>query len=285
MRFVLLLTALLLVFAAPADAAESRFSVTVEGKGADVIMIPGLMSSRSVWDGAVASLGGKYRVHRIQIGGFAGEPVGANGDGPLLAALVEELAAYIRQEKLDRPAIVGHSMGGFLGLMLAERHPQLVGKLMIVDALPFYSMLMSPDATAASVEPQAAAFRTAIGNMSDEAFRAQQAGTVASLVASAAARPALLEQSVRSDRRVVGQVIYEVMTGDMRASLPRVGTPTTVVYATNAFATAERVGPLYGAYKAAPNAKLVAVADSFHFVMLDQPERFAAILGDFLTQS
>lgn len=285
MRFVLLLTALLLVFAAPADAAESRFSVTVEGKGADVIMIPGLMSSRSVWDGAVASLDGKYRVHRIQIGGFAGEPVGANGDGPLLAALVEELAAYIRQEKLDRPAIVGHSMGGFLGLMLAERHPQLVGKLMIVDALPFYSMLMSPDATAASVEPQAAAFRTAIGNMSDEAFRAQQAGTVASLVASAAARPALLEQSVRSDRRVVGQVIYEVMTGDMRASLPRVGTPTTVVYATNAFATAERVGPLYGAYKAAPNAKLVAVADSFHFVMLDQPERFAAILGDFLTQS
>src|SRR3712207_165153 len=93
----------------PAEAkrpAPARFSVTVEGKGPDVIFIPGLTSSRAVWDGAVAGLGGKYRVHRIQIAGFAGDPAGPNAEGELLPALVEALNAYIADRKLQRPAVV-----------------------------------------------------------------------------------------------------------------------------------------------------------------------------------
>lgn len=284
MRLVLFLAVLLAFFAPSAEAAAPRFSVIIEGKGPDVIMIPGLMSSRSVWDGAVASLDGRYRVHRIQVGGFAGEPAGANAEGPLLDPLVDALAAYIRDQELERSAIVGHSMGGLLGLMLAERHPDVVGKLMIVDALPFYSMLMSPDATAASVEPQAAALRSMIAGMSDEAFRAQQARAFASLVRTEAARPALIDQSVRSDRDVAAKAIYEVMTRDMRPTLPRIETPITIVYATNGFATEARIGPLYKSYGAAPNAELIAVPDSYHFVMLDQPERFAAHLREFLAR-
>ena len=284
MRFVLLLTALLLAFAAPADAAESRFSVTVEGKGADVIMIPGLMSSRSVWDGAVASLDGKYRVHRIQIGGFAGEPAGANGEGPLLGPLVDALASYIKSERLERPALVGHSIGGLLSLMLAERHPELVGRVLIVDALPFYSMLIDREATAASTEPQAARVRTMLSAMSDEAFREQQRQTFASLVKDEAVRPTLLDYSMRSDRRVAAQAVYDAMTTDMRPALSRIQTPITVAYATNAFATEARIGPLYRSYEAAPNASLIPVADSYHFLMLDQPERFSGLLKAFVDE-
>src|SRR5438128_2130181 len=106
----------------------TRFSVVVEGSGPDVIMIPGLTSNRRVWDQAVASLGGHYRVHRVQIAGFGGEPAHGNAQGPVLAPVVEELHAYIAANRLSRPFVIGHSIGGLLTLMLAQRHPGDVGK-------------------------------------------------------------------------------------------------------------------------------------------------------------
>src|SRR5690349_13268100 len=75
----------------PREAAfqPTRFSVTVEGAGPDLILIPGLTSSRHVYDHAVASLGGRYRVHRLQVAGFGGEPARGNAAGPVLAPIVE----------------------------------------------------------------------------------------------------------------------------------------------------------------------------------------------------
>jgi pimeloyl-[acyl-carrier protein] methyl ester esterase len=273
---------------APATAATeapARFSVIVEGSGPDVILIPGLMSGRQVWDGAVVSLGGKYRVHRLQLAGFAGEPAGANKEGELLPAIVEALHAYIAANRLERPALVGHSMGGLLSLMLAEKYPDDAGRVLIVDALPFYSMLFGPTATVDAVKPQAATMRDAIAAMGDEAFRAQQAGTFASLVKTEAARPGLIAQSLASDRGVAARAVYEVMTTDARPGLAALKPPLTVAYATNAFATEAMMGPLYRAYSAAPGARLVEVPDAYHFLMIDQPERFNAILAEFLSGS
>ncbi|HEX8532533.1 MAG TPA: alpha/beta fold hydrolase, partial [Allosphingosinicella sp.] len=207
---------------AAAAPAPTRFSVTVEGRGADVILIPGLTSSRAVWDQAVAGLGGKYRVHRIQIAGFAGEPAGPNAEGELLAPIVEQLNAYIAARNLKRPAVVGHSMGGLLGLMLAAKHPQSVGKLLVVDALPFYSMLMGPGVTAESVKPQAAQMRDALARMPKEAYEAQLGRTMAMLVRNDKARPALVAAALASDRGVASRAVYEDMITDMRPSLPAI---------------------------------------------------------------
>src|SRR5688572_2284391 len=104
--------------AAPVPAAEAsrptRFSVTVEGKGPDLILIPGLMSGRQMWDGAAASLGGRYRIHRVKLSGFAGEPAAGNSDGAIVDGVVDQLAAYVAASGLTRPAIAGHSMGGLI---------------------------------------------------------------------------------------------------------------------------------------------------------------------------
>lgn len=271
-------------FASVPAARAARFSVAVEGDGPDVIMIPGLTSSRRVWDQAVAGLGGRYRVHRLQIAGFGGEPAGPNaGEGPILEAVVEELHAYIRANRLDRPLLVGHSVGGLLVLMLAARHPEDVGRALIVDALPFYGLLAGADATPASVEPGAAALRDAIAAASDAQWRAQQDRVLATLAANEAARPALLGDSLRSDRRVVARVMYEDAITDMRPALAALRTPLTVTYAVNAFATEARFGALMrSGYAGAPNVRFISVEPSHHFIMLDQPARFQAILADFL---
>jgi pimeloyl-ACP methyl ester carboxylesterase len=278
--------AALLLALIPATAfaqAPTRFTVTVEGAGPDLLMIPGLTSSRRVWDQAIASLSGRYRVHRIQISGFGGEPARGNAEGPILDGVVAELHDYIAANRLERPMVVGHSIGGLLALMLAQRHPDDVSRALIVDALPFYGMLFGPRATVESVGPSAVAFRDRIAAMSDEAWRAEQGSTLAMLAANEAERPRLLEDSLASDRGVVARAIYEDVVTDMRPALPAMRTPLTVVYAVNPFATEATFGALMRAgYAGAPNLRLIPVEPSHHFVMLDQPGRFATILTEFL---
>ena len=261
----------------------TRFSVTVEGEGPDVILIPGLMSGRHVWDRSVRSLGGRYRVHLVQIAGFAGEPARGNAEGPVLDGVVEELHRYIAANRLRRPKLVGHSIGGLLALMLAARHPGDVERALIVDALPFYGMLFGADATAASVAPSAAAFRDSLLGMSEEAWRAQQPATLASLIRTEAARAPILADAYASDRSVVARAIYEDMITDMRPALANLETPLTVAYAVNEHATEERFGALVrSGFAGAAGPRLVPVDASYHFIMLDQPARFDRILADFL---
>jgi pimeloyl-ACP methyl ester carboxylesterase len=281
----LFLAVLLAAFplAAAAQSPPTRFTVTVEGSGPDVIMIPGLTSSRRVWDQAVRATEGRYRVHRLQIAGFGGEPAGANAEGPILENVVAELHDYIAANCLDRPKVVGHSVGGLLALMLAARHPDDVGEMLLVDALPFYGMLFGPDATVANVEPQAAALRDAILAMDDSAWSAQQPAGIAALVSNEAARPAVIEDSLASDRAVVARALYEDMVADMRPALPAIRTPLTIAYALNPFATEDRFGRLFRTgYAEASQVRFIAVEPSYHFVMLDQPDRFAEILLEFL---
>jgi pimeloyl-ACP methyl ester carboxylesterase len=273
--------------AAAAPAAQpARFSVVVEGRGPDVVLIPGLTSSRRVFDAAAASLGGHYRLHRLQIAGFGGEPARGNAQGEVLANVVEELHAYIQANRLAHPAIVGHSIGGLIALMLAERHPEDAGKLLIVDALPYYGALFGADATVATVAPRAAQLRDAIAAMSDDAWRQQQEAVMARLAMTESARPALLADSLASDRGVVARAMYEDLTTDARPGLAAIRAPLTVIYAVNPFATEAQYGSLVRAgYASAPGVRLVPVEPSYHFIMLDQAARFNDLLGAFLQGS
>src|SRR5688572_20110059 len=115
---------------------SDRISVVTRGDGPDVILIPGLTGHRDGWAGVAAELDERYRLHLIQVNGFSGTAPGANVDGPVSAPVAEELARYIAEARLDRPAIIGHSMGGTIGMMLAARHPTSVGRLMVVDMMP-----------------------------------------------------------------------------------------------------------------------------------------------------
>ena len=123
------------------DFTSERIGVTVMGSGPDVVLIPGLGSTPAVWAGTMAALPG-YRYHLIHVAGFAGRPAGANAQGNYLAPVAEEIARYISEAHLGHPAVVGHSMGGSWAIMLAGRHPELVGKAMVVDMLPYLGIML-----------------------------------------------------------------------------------------------------------------------------------------------
>jgi pimeloyl-ACP methyl ester carboxylesterase len=269
---------------APAPFASDRLSVEVVGSGPDVILIPGFASSREVWRAEAERLKETHRVHLVQLAGFAGEPW-THGDGPFLEPMLAELARYVREQGLERPAVIGHSMGGLTGLMLAQRHPELVGRVMSVDSLPFFSVLYGPTATVESARPFADRTAAAIRGMDPAAFRAGQVQTAATMARDPAVREAMVEWSVASDRQAMAAAIGEVMTTDVRPALAAMTTPVWAVYAADADggAPAAMADALWGReYAGLPGVRLERVEGSRHFIMADQPARLAALVDQFL---
>src|SRR5690606_796236 len=123
-----------------------------------------------VWDATVEQLNATYRVHVLHVRGFAGEPAGANAEGPVLQPLIDEIAAYAAA--LEKPSLIGHSVGGLISLEAAAARPDEIGRVMVVDALPFYSLLFNPAATVEMSAPYAEMNRTQMLAMTDAQFAA-----------------------------------------------------------------------------------------------------------------
>jgi pimeloyl-ACP methyl ester carboxylesterase len=270
----------------PAFASE-RLSVETVGSGPDVVLIPGLSSSPDVWRSTVAAVPG-YRYHLVHVAGFAGKPAGANASGPVVDPVAGEIARYIREAGLKKPAVVGHSLGGAWAMMLAARHPELVSKAMVVDMMPFLgAMFGGPTATTESVRPIAEQMRTGIATSSGEARRKQIEQTIAGMVRTEAMRPQIVGHSLASDPAASGQAMYDLITSDLRPDVARIKVPLTVLYVLPAGAplTEAQIDQYYAmSYAGAPQAVLKRIPDSYHFIMLDAPDAFRSELKAFLAR-
>lgn len=284
----------LLALAACATAPEApqagftseRISVVTRGSGRDVILIPGLSSSRDVWNTTADALDDTYRVHLVQLNGFAGAPVGANADGEVSAPAAEEIARYIRENNLDRSAVIGHSMGGTIGMMLAARHPDAVGKLMVVDMFPFMgAMFGGPGATPDSVRPIADQIRAGMRLAPQGVVSDQTRATINTMVRTEAARPEIIEHARQSNVGVTANAFHELIVTDLRPELPNIRAPLTVLYVIppQAPITPEQYeGFLRASYASVPTARIVKIEESYHFIMIDQFDRFMSEVNTFL---
>jgi len=268
-------SALLAVPAAAAPFKPTRIAVAVRGSGPDVILIPGLSASRGIWNGTVAAVPG-YRYHLVQVAGFAGTPAAGNEAGRVAAPVADEIARYIVAHRLGRPAIVGHSMGGSIAMMIGARHPEVAGRVMVVDMLP--SPARPFGVPPAAVKPLA----RLIGGEMEGADRLRR--DLKSLVGRFGNADWL---ESRSDAGVVGRSVQELLTTDLSPELPRIRAPLTVVYACAARLayTCGAVSRAYtSAYARRPGTRLVRIDRSGHTIMWDQPAAFQAALRNFLAE-
>ena len=271
------------VAAQPAFVSD-RLSVEVIGSGPDVVLIPGFASSREVWRVEAERLRATHRVHLVQLAGFAGEPW-SHGDGPFVQPMADELARYVREAGLVRPTVVGHSMGGMTAVLLAQQHPELVGRVMSVDSLPFFSALYGPQVTAEAARPFADQAAASMLAADETSFRTQQGQSAVGLARDPATRAAMVEWSMASDRRALASAIREVMTTDLRPGLAAMTTPVWAVYAADADggAPAAMADGLWAReYASLPGVRLIRVDGSRHFIMADQPARFAELMDQLL---
>jgi pimeloyl-ACP methyl ester carboxylesterase len=280
----------------PVERLEGkRFSVEVHGTGPDVILIPGLSSPRAVWDETVQTFAGCYRLHSVQLRGF-GDEAGLNAVGPALEPFMLELADYIDDEIVNKgraaPAIVGHSMGGLSGLMIAARQPQFVGRLMVVDAVPFIGTIFGISSVDA-IRPRAEQMKRMIAaNYKADAPKPAlkdcknpaEAPATGNLSNHPRGLCLIQNWTAQSDPRVVGQVMHDVMVTDMRPELPKISALVTLLYAQDDRAMTETTAKaaFEPQYVGTPNFRPVVIKGSYHFIMLDQPEKFRAELHAFL---
>lgn len=278
---------------AHAAFASDRIHVAVDGDtdGRDIILIPGLSSSPEIWQGTVDHLiaqdGVGWRIHRIHVQGFAGAPAKANATGPVAAPVAEEIARYIREQGLNKPAVVGHSMGGTMGMMLAARHPDLVGKLMVVDMIPFMGAMFGPPGTTAeSVIPVADQVYAAQSTAPRDQYLTQAKAAVTAMIKTEAARSGPLQDTETSDQQVSASAFRELIVTDLRPELSRITAPVEVLYVkfNDPRMTDAITDAIYKmSFSNLPGAKLKRIDDSAHFIMLDQPQAFYGDLDAFLS--
>jgi pimeloyl-ACP methyl ester carboxylesterase len=269
-----------------AVAQPYPFSVRVTGAGRPVILIPGLESSGEVWNGVAAHLGARYQVHVLTLAGFAGEPA---VPGLRLAAVKDEIIAYIRENRLDHPVIAGHSLGGFLALWIAASAPEMPSRVVAVDGVPFLSALMNPEATAESSRSGAEKMRAMYASMDSSQLAAISNMALSAMISDKKNVEVALEWARRSDPAFVGQAVYDLMTTDLRDQMDKVRVPMLMIGAAKAFAAdQERLAAVRAAYErqiaGVKDHKLEMDPDALHFIMIDDPEFLLGAVDRFLTE-
>ncbi|HEX8221147.1 MAG TPA: alpha/beta hydrolase [Chloroflexia bacterium] len=105
------------------------------GRGVPVVLVHGFPFDRSIWSAQLEELSDEARVIAIDLPGFGGsEPLGeeeASIDG-----YADAIARWAGETGLDRLVIVGHSMGGYVALAFARRHPEMLAGLGLVCTRP-----------------------------------------------------------------------------------------------------------------------------------------------------
>jgi len=274
----------LIVASSSAETASNRITVSVRGHGPDVVLIPGLASSAAVWDNIAVHLEKNHRLHIVQVNGFAGVRAGANAQGKIIQPTVDAIDAYIKSNNLKAPCIIGHSLGGLMGLMLATEHPDDVGKLMTVDSLPFFSILLGAT-NVTDAEPQATMMRDHFLKESQEEYGDDERSYFPSLVKSPEGLNLAAEAAAKSDKSVVARAMYEAMTTDWRPKLGGIKTPVTILYAWDASEKIPQIfsdGVIRENFAALPNKTFARIDNSLHYIMYDQPAAFATQVDAFL---
>jgi pimeloyl-ACP methyl ester carboxylesterase len=252
-----------------------------------LILIPGLSCGPWVWYGTIAHFAPNYRILAITLPGFDGRP--ATDKRPLFATFKNDFWKMLETRKIEKPIVIGHSLGGSLTIALAEEHAERLGAIVAVDGLPMFPMFA--EVTSDQRKQLAAGMMAGYGNLTiaDQLANARQ--FMSSIGTN---KPELVEPTSqlesRGDPRAVGAWMLEDLTQDMRPGLGKITVPMLEIMPYNpadnqppAGYSQERLVSFYESLLAGvPNVKVVPVSPSRHFVMLDQPEGFYKAVGGFL---
>ncbi|GAB4330932.1 MAG: alpha/beta fold hydrolase [Dehalococcoidia bacterium] len=97
-----------------ADGIE--IAVETDGEGRPLVLVHGITEARALWEPVVGPLAERYRVIRVDLRGHGESSPATSG---ALAELAGDVAAVVAALGLERPALVGHSLGGAVVTALA----------------------------------------------------------------------------------------------------------------------------------------------------------------------
>lgn len=250
-----------------------------------VVFIPGLASSGALYEKWATALSATNDVYVLTLPGFAGVP--AKYEENIIENTVISLALLLREDNVKQAVVVGHSMGGLMAMMLAQKSPEQVGRLVLVDSLPYLAGLFMPGVSAGTALQRASQMATYMENLPRRRFLQEQKAGLTRLTKTKEFVPKLEAWLKASDQRTVARVLKETLQTDFRPNLPNITVPVDVLVAWDdamPFSSAQISALFATQYNALPNKRVRLVKDSRHFIMADQPEAFEQTLHAALTQ-
>jgi pimeloyl-ACP methyl ester carboxylesterase len=232
-----------------------RLHALHEGQGEPVVLLHGLSGSSRWWRYTVPGLRDSYRVHVPELIGF-GRSRGAvrHPTMPEMAGLV---IRWLDAVGIESTHFVGHSMGAQLGVHLAARWPDRIRRLVLSDAAGIPHSLSPAHIAAVGGE---LIFPRAWGRPS----------FLATIATDAA----------RAGPRTLIRAIRGILADDIRPLLPRVRSPTLLIWGEHDPFTP--VGDGEAIARLLPDSRLVVIEGASHNPMADRPAAFNQELRQFL---
>lgn len=247
-------------------------------RGTPMILIPGLGSGAWAWQDTVRRFSGEHVVYVVTLAGFDGRaPVAGN---PIDNAR-QSLRQLIVSRKLDRPVLIGHSLGAALSIAFAEQDSGLIRGVVAIDGLPV--MPGSENMPPAQRTTIAASVKARMAGGTREQFEmGQQQYMRAVGVVDVGRADELAKLSARSDQGAMGEAAAALFSIDMRPGLADIKVPVLLIApyfepdASQRGLTREMAKEYYTSLMAGtPKLQVVSIAPSRHFVMFDQPDMLA----------
>ena len=289
---IVLMTGLIisLLFSQSLDAQKnisySPFNIVKTGTGRPMILIPGLFCSGEVWEETTEHFKNSFTCYTVTLPGFAGQP--AMLSDSMLKTFAMGLDNFIQENHLQKPIIVGHSLGGVVALQMALLHPGLIGDLVIVSSAPFLPALsMSPDVSIDSTKKIGLLIKNSMKNLTPAQILSYQKFTLGTMIRDTAKIALVSVMASKSDPNTQGEVMLELFSMDLRPEMKNIQCPILVlgdwIAYKNYGATRESVQTNYtGQFSLAKNVRITINDSSRHFIMYDEPAWFYQQIENFL---
>ncbi|HEY4364085.1 MAG TPA: alpha/beta hydrolase [Bryobacteraceae bacterium] len=262
-RYIIGLVLSLSLSAATVDGLNIHSTTTGTGTKT-VILVHGWTCDETTWTEQVPALAKQYRVVTLDLPGHgkSDSPKDGKFSMDLFARAIEAVRADV---KADRVVLVGHSMGSPVVIRYAQLYPQHTVALVLVDGL--MPSLQTPP-TKRSVAMAGAAGRTNRTSMIRSFF---------SVSTTPALQTKILDMMLApSEATAVG-----AMDATDEAITPAdwsIAVPTLGLYASRPLAARQTIQTHF------PNSEYQQIPDTGHFLMLEKPAEFNALLLPFLAK-
>ncbi|MDQ6751743.1 MAG: alpha/beta hydrolase [Actinomycetota bacterium] len=267
-----------------------RINLVELGDGPPIVFVHGHSGSWSNWLENLPHFAERHRVVAFDLPGFGHSEMPAQGVsienyGRTVDAVMEELG-------VDQAAIVGNSMGGFVGAELALKFPHRVQRLVLVSAAGLATKYIGLSAEFLR-RRSVVAFARAVNTYAS--FPEARAST---LMRRPRLRRALLGMVAHHPDRLPVPISMELVRGtgkpaaadaldalldyDYRDRLEDVRCPTLIVWGED-----DRTVPVESAgeyERLIPGSRKVVLLDTGHVPMVERPVRFNALLDEFLAE-
>ncbi len=290
-KTILAIAVLTFSLAATGPAPTTSFeagSVHVDQYGSGspaLVLIPGLTDSGAVWATTVARYQATHTIYVLTLPGFGGrKPIAA----PMLDTVASDIAAFL--PRANKPVLIGHSLGGFLAIKLAEADSDLIRGAIAIDGLPVFDGFdkLTPQTRAAI----AARVGGRLAQQTQSQFESAEREQVSYMTMPANVNTAMTF-SQGANMAATATYLQEMLAADLRPDLSKVTVPLLEIGpfdATidpqapyNPLTTLQQKQAYYQSLFAGdPTAKVVIIDNSRHFIMLDQPEKLFAAIDNFL---